>query len=106
MHDPLAVLVDEDHRVAGDGEHPDEIRIRRTAFSSGIGHIQAYCMLRSCAPTGEAIRTKSPSLEWRRTPVDGHREEVLAQLPIVGEAAGGEDHRLARADVGALALGR
>jgi hypothetical protein len=35
---------------------------RATAFSSGTGHIQAELMLRSWAPTCEAMRTKSPSL--------------------------------------------
>ena len=34
---------------------------RASAFSSGIGHIHALFMLRSCAPSGPAMRTRSPS---------------------------------------------
>ena len=54
-------------------------------------------MLRRLAPTAEPMWTKSPSLVGAaQPPKTGAAQVVLAQLDVVGEAAGGEDHRLAR----------
>jgi hypothetical protein len=51
-------------------------------------------MLRNCAPSGPTIRRKSPSFESAAPTVNGHVEEVLAHLCIVGEATRREDDRL------------
>ena len=47
---------------------PDSSGRRSTAASSGTGHIQAWFMLRSCAPAAAPMRTKSPSLVFAAQP--------------------------------------
>ena len=63
-------------------------------------------MFRSCAPTWRSDADEVALVGVGGAPaIDGHGEEVGAQLAIVGEPAGGEDHRLARPDAVRLAIG-
>jgi hypothetical protein len=95
VHHAAAVLVDPDHAVAGNGEHAAERvaaqrRLERERRHPGEVHV----------PQRQAERGRNPDevalVALRRATADDHRrEEVLAQLEVVREAAAREDHGLA-----------
>ena len=108
VDDAPAVLVDEDHRVARDREHADHVRaprdrlLERDRAHPRVVHVaQLRADRRRDADEVALVRDR------RTAAVDRLGEEVLAQLAVVREPAGGEDHGLARPHAQrALGVGR
>ena len=94
--DPMPLLAHIDHRIAGGGEGADQ---RGIAGNRLLQHHRAHPriihvpQLRAHA-TGDGDKVALVGLR-RAATVDRHVEEVLADLDVVGEAAGAEDHGLA-----------
>ena len=99
VDDAVPGLVDEQHRVAGDGEHPDELGVARERLlerDRAHPRVVHVAQLRAERP-GDAHEVALVR-DRRAAAVDRRGEEVRPQLGVVGEAAGGEHDRLARAD--------
>src|SRR5207342_2315617 len=99
-------LVDPDHGVTGDREHADEAGVlldrllQRDGAHPGVVHVAQLG-----AESGGDVHEVALVADRGTAAVDGHVEEVAAQLDVVGEAAGGEDDRLAGAERDTAAVG-